>query len=121
MTHAMRGLQRELPLEVQLVSISVDPARDTPSVLASYARNFEADLRNWAFLTGSAEEIQRVVQEGFRLVLADGESPSEPITHSVRFLLVDGQGQIRGTFDGTDPKGLEELKRAANTLLKEKG
>src|SRR5438874_67709 len=37
---------------VRFVSISIDPKRDTPEVLASYARKFHADTERWVFLTG---------------------------------------------------------------------
>ena len=118
MTNAMRSLQGKLPKEIQLVSISVDPARDTPQVLASYAIRHGARTSNWSFLTGGAEEIERVVKEGFHLALAEGEGPSE-VTHSVRFLLIDRTGQIRGAYDGTDPKAVAKLREAALALLKE--
>ena len=43
-TTVMKGLQGRLAgTDVQLVSLSVDPERDTPEVLAKYARTFGAD------------------------------------------------------------------------------
>jgi cytochrome oxidase Cu insertion factor (SCO1/SenC/PrrC family) len=55
--------------EVRLVSISVDPARDTPEVLREYALRFGGSpSREWAFLTGTPPAaVRSLVQEGFRV------------------------------------------------------
>ena len=115
MTAQMAALQKRLPQEIQFVSISVDPARDRPDLLRRYAESYGADLKRWRFLTGEPPAIERLVKEGFRLSYAEGTSPEEPITHSVRFLLVDGQGTIRGAYDGTDPKAVERLIQDARS------
>src|SRR5262245_56594999 len=43
---------------VKLVSISIDPNRDTPEKLKTYARRFGADFQRWTFLTGSLDGIE---------------------------------------------------------------
>lgn len=119
LTVAMRRLQRKLSPEIRFVSVSVDPKRDRPQNLLSYAGHYGADFSNWSFLTGEPREIERLIQQGFRLSLGEGQSPEEPITHSSRFVLVDGKGRIRGTYDGTDPKAVLRLEQDARALLKE--
>jgi len=57
---------RDAP-DLRLVSITVDPARDTPEVLARYAARFGADPARWLFLTGEQAAIFRLAREGFRL------------------------------------------------------
>ena len=118
MTEKMAGLQRKLPPEIQLVSISVDPARDSPPVLAEYARRFGAQEQRWHFLTGPAETIVPLVSQGFRLSIAEGADPQEPITHSIRFVLIGRDGTIRGYYDSTDPKAAEQLTQDAVALLR---
>ncbi|MGH7475080.1 MAG: SCO family protein [Longimicrobiales bacterium] len=60
--------------QVRLVSISVDPERDTPPILAAYARSFgAADPAAWAFLTGDPDTVRRVVIEGFYLPIVGPE------------------------------------------------
>ena len=110
------GLQRRLPPEVLLVSISVDPKRDTPQVLTEYARRYGAQSGRWFFLTGPEEEIRRTSQQGFHLGVAEGGSPEEPVIHSIRFVLVDREGAIRGYYDSTEPARLEQLIRDAAAL-----
>jgi cytochrome oxidase Cu insertion factor (SCO1/SenC/PrrC family) len=57
--------------DVRLVSITVDPAYDTPEVLTRYAQSFAAQPQRWLFLTGDKATIYRLVREGFRLGLMD--------------------------------------------------
>jgi len=118
MTEKMRFLQRRLPAGIRLVSISVDPIRDTPTVLAEYARRAGAENGRRHFLTGSPETIEKLVQQGFRLSYAEGGDPKEPITHSVRLVLVDRDGKIRRYYDSTDPKAIEQLIQEATQLVR---
>lgn len=96
MTAKMSDLQTALQNipKVKLVSISVDPDRDTPEVLSEYAQKFEADADRWWFLTGPMSQITPLAVERFKL-----GSVENPIFHSTRFVLVDGQGRIRGYYD----------------------
>src|SRR6202047_1311998 len=47
---------------IAFVSITLDPARDTPEVLKEYAQAFGADLAGWAFLTGAPDTIREVTR-----------------------------------------------------------
>lgn len=73
LTRRMAALQSELQRQgllggqVELVSITVDPERDTPEVLADYAAAFGADPANWRFLTGDPEAVRHLVVRGFLL------------------------------------------------------
>ncbi len=116
MTAQMAALQRRLPSTVHLVSITVDPVRDTPAALTVYAKTWGSDLKRWHFLTGEVADIERLTREGFRLSYAEGGTAEEPITHSVRFVLVDGRGKIRGYYDGTDPTAVNRLVQNAEGL-----
>jgi len=74
--------------DVRLVSITVDPAYDTPEVLTHYAQSFAAQPQRWLFLTGDKATIYRLVREGFRLGLLD---PQEPVRSSA----VPEAGKVR--------------------------
>lgn len=101
MTVQMRALRDALPQGVRFVSITVDPDRDTPAVLAEYASLHGAGPE-WFFLTGGRDEIYRLAREGFHLAVDDTLGTDvEPITHSTRFVLVDRDGYIRNYYDGT--------------------
>jgi cytochrome oxidase Cu insertion factor (SCO1/SenC/PrrC family) len=78
MTVEMAQMQSELAhmADFRLVSISVDPDRDTPAVLSEYAERFNADPGRWLFLTGDKRAIYRLAAEGFRLGIVDPAEPS---------------------------------------------
>jgi protein SCO1/2 len=118
MTSAMRKLQTALPEGVRMVSITVDPSRDTPKVLATYAAEHGAARDRWLFLTGDKQALYDLCIKGFKLALDDSSgSVAEPITHSTRFVLVDKQGNIRGYYSGTEDEALKRLVEDAKTLL----
>jgi cytochrome oxidase Cu insertion factor (SCO1/SenC/PrrC family) len=121
MTSRMARLDRELPrgLDVRLVSISVDPEHDTPEVLQRYAASFKAPTR-WLFLTGDGEQIYRLSKEGFKLgvdAAPKGVETAEPILHSTRFVLVDGEGRIRGYYDAFDAESMKTLMRDLEAIV----
>jgi protein SCO1 len=121
MTARMARFERELPrdLPVRLVSFSVDPEHDTPEVLERYARSFAAPDR-WLFLTGTREQIRSLTVEGFKLGLEmeppPGMNAPEPILHSTRFVLVDGQGRIRGYYEAFDEESMKRLEADLRAL-----
>lgn len=125
LTAAMARLRSELPSEVQLVTITVDPDHDQPVVLAEYANRFRADPDSWWFLTGEREDVYRLVRDGFHLGVDENRDPKalpgERITHSTRLALVDRAGVTRGYFDGLDSAALAVLRRTVRDMLEESG
>jgi len=106
---------------IRLVSISVDPERDTPEVLGAYARALSADPRRWTFLTGDPETVRRLIVEGFKTPVQPApEGGAEPmdIAHTGKLVLVDGSGRIRGYYD-SDEMGLDEVFNRAQHVLRE--
>jgi cytochrome oxidase Cu insertion factor (SCO1/SenC/PrrC family) len=64
--------------DLRLVSITVDPVRDTPGTLAEYAARFGADSERWLFLTGEKQAIYALAQGGFHLSVEEPEKPPAP-------------------------------------------
>jgi protein SCO1/2 len=121
MTSRLSELQKKLADEadVRLVSISTDPAKDTPEVLQAYAKNFGASER-WLFLTGEKEAIFSLAQKGFKLSVSEDPTAAEPITHSTKLVLVDRSGTVRGLYEGVGEDDSERLVRDVRRLLQEK-
>jgi protein SCO1/2 len=103
-------LQQEGVADVTLLSISVDPERDTPEVLRQYAARYGADTRNWRFLTGDPGHVREVVVSGFKIAQEkpaghdhgghdNAGANNYLVTHSGKIVLVDRQGQIRAYYD----------------------
>ncbi len=91
---------------VVLVSVSVDPLRDTPPVLAQYAQKFGADPQGWRFVTGDWDQTYALLSD---LKLQPrvprpgaGDNYATELSHTTRMLVVDGQGQIRSYLSGVD-------------------
>ena len=84
---------------VRLVSITVDPLRDTPTVLARYAEAFGARPEGWVFLSGKATEVGAVL-EAFGVTVRPG--PGGSLDHTVVTVLVDRQGRRRFSYFGPD-------------------
>lgn len=113
-TSTLKGVQEKLAgTGVQIASISVDPERDTPEVLARYADRFGADPARWWFLTGDLAEIDRLVRQ-FKLTRAKAApeevaAGAEEFTHSDRLMLVGPGNRVLGSYDSTDPAQVSEL------------
>jgi len=107
---------------VRVVSITVDPVVDTPERLRAYAQKYGAG-KNWWFLTGSLPEIYRIAREGFKLAVE--ENPPETVAqngkmlHSTKIAMVDGQGRVRGYYNGTDADLLARVLPDLGDLMRE--
>jgi len=118
MSGRMQQLQQEFigePL-LQLASFSVDPEYDTPSVLTEYASRFNAVKGKWFFLTGERTAMYALVQKGFHLGV---EQDSNAIIHSTKFVLLDGEANIRGYYDSDDEASFNKLISDTKILIAE--
>lgn len=116
MSSQMHQVQTALTAEpdVRFVSFTVDPARDTPPVLAAYAQHFEATPGKWYFLTGEAADLNRMSRSVFMLGDVDGS-----LEHSTRFALIDRQSRIRGYYQSSEADAIPNLIADAKRLLKD--
>ncbi|MBK9385104.1 MAG: SCO family protein [Planctomycetes bacterium] len=113
MNQGFQRLQRELPPEVRLVSITVDPEHDTREALQAYAARHDADPARWLFLRGELDTVCDVMEQGFGYLRA-----ANPAMHSLRFALVDADGELVRTyapieFGEGDEKSLSEAELGA--------
>jgi protein SCO1/2 len=108
-----RILQSTLPPEVKLISISVDPDRDTPEVLQKWGQQYERDPEKWLLLTGDFLHIRKLMIEGFHL------QGDDPFNHSNGFALVDGRGFLRGYYDSLMEEEMSRLVRDTSLVLAE--
>jgi protein SCO1/2 len=101
--HQLQTRTAAIP-DVKLVSFTVDPAHDTPPVLAAYAHHFVADPARWSFLTGDQARLNDLGFNSFHLNAVDGS-----LVHSTRFVLVDRLMRIRGYYSSTDDGFMQQL------------
>ncbi len=118
MSAKMAKLQTDVPdKHVKLVSVTVDPERDTPAVLREYAKKFSADESRWHFLTGPVQQIYDLAN-GLKLAAVPA-SEENPIIHSSKLLLIDAQGRVRGIYSTEDPQGVPQLAHDASALARD--
>lgn len=95
MSTLMSDIQRETKDidELRIVSITVDPERDSPEVMKAYGERYGAIDGRWYFLTGPMDVLNRLASKDFRLFDVDGS-----LQHSTRFALIDREARIRGFY-----------------------
>ncbi|MCA9970467.1 MAG: SCO family protein [Anaerolineales bacterium] len=108
----------ELPpssVPIELVTISIDPAHDTPEVLAAYAAELGATDR-WHFVSGAANRLKAVVGAGFGLYYEP--QPDGRFALDTGLMLVDGTGILRAEYVRKLPD-MDIVLRDLNLLLEE--
>lgn len=114
MNQILAGFQEQFADEdVRFVSISCDPANDTPSELAAYAEHFHADPDRWVFLTGDMETVKRIGLDIFEGISVESR------THSDRLILMDRHGKVRGRYHATEPAHVAMLAQVLRKILAE--
>ena len=87
--------------DVRLVSVTLDPAFDTPTVLQAHARAFNADPAVWSFLTGDPPAV-RTFAEQFGVYIESEPADPAQITHSLRTAVIGADGRLVTNHSGTD-------------------
>ncbi len=94
----------DLQGEVRLVFISLDPARDTPAMLQTLARGYQAEagVPPWHFLTTYSNLFLKPLLSGFGEEIAidrEASSASRPVfSHMLKVFLIDRQGDVREIY-----------------------
>lgn len=112
-----------------IVSITIDPAHDTPEVLKAHADLLGVRSSSWNFLSGEKAAIFDLANKGFNLYAGENSKANGGFEHSGLFALIDKNGNIRCRrdnfgnpilyYDGLDKKGVRDLQQDINVLLKE--
>jgi len=108
-------LRERYGTDVQLLSISFDPAYDTPQVLRKYAAKYTDRLDTWTFATGDSTQVQRATE--LFGVFAQ-KTKQDEITHNLTTALVGPEGRVRRLWRGNDwtPEDVREaVKRVVGS------
>ena len=91
--------------------VTVDPERDTPEVLADYAKAFDPRFR---MLTGTPEQVAQMLR-GYRVYAqkVKGDNGETLFNHTASVYLLDAQGRFVGTLAYQEPEdtALAKLRR----------
>lgn len=91
-----RRFQQQLGTDLVLLTVTFDPVRDQPDVLAHYAATWKADPSTWHFLTGSTADVQRVTS-----MFGMDVFPDEGLmNHSLHTAIIDRTGRVAANIEG---------------------
>jgi protein SCO1/2 len=85
--------------DVRLLTMTLDPAFDTPAVLKPYATAAGADAARWTFLTAEPKEAARFMEQ-FGIIAERDPNDDVQITHNLRTAVIDGDGRLRFIHTG---------------------
>lgn len=114
LTLAMKKLNDSVKdVDVRFVSITVDPKRDTPAQLKGYAEIYGAESDRWLFLTGKKAQLYDLIKNTFSAEIIENNSPAIGLefAHSNRFIHIDENGKILGSYNGIVEEDIAVLTR----------
>ncbi|HMF93026.1 MAG TPA: SCO family protein [Vicinamibacterales bacterium] len=101
---------------VHLVTVSFDPAVDTPPVLKKHAAELGADLSRWTFLTGNRDEVDQFAAR-FGVSVSRAMNDPRDITHNLRTVIIRADGTLAKVYTGNDwspTQVLDDLRRISS-------
>lgn len=119
MMHQLQRVQQYGYLKnLQLASFTVDPERDSVGQLAAYAARWNVGV-NWNLLTGSKKELYNLARNSFLVTATSGDGGPDDFIHSDQLVLIDTTGRLRGFYNGTGEKQVDQLLRDLKKLAAE--
>ncbi len=105
--------------DVLFLSHTIDYKYDKPSVLKRYAAKLGVDVKKWAFAYGSKEDIYKIAEKSYLVSVQEDSTSKDQYVHQGWLVLVDRDKRVRGAYDGTDAKAVEQLAKDIPVLLAE--
>ena len=120
MTYNLKRVQAYAGVEnLQINSFSVDPERDSVSVLQKFATRFGVK-DNWNLITGDKKQLYALARKSFLIVATDGDGGPDDFIHSEQLVLIDTKNRIRGFYTGTEEAATNQLIKDIQKLAKER-
>lgn len=109
-------LNQELSdVDVQFVTITVDPENDTPDFLKGVSEIWKAESPRWRWLTGEPAQIWKLIREGFKVPawenVGTARMPGMEFAHTNHLIHIDAQGRILGRYRSDTASELVTLRR----------
>lgn len=120
MTTNMKRLNtmiKDLSEQVEFLSFSIDPKRDTPTRLREYIKLHGIEADNWQFLTGRDETATHLLAKEFFTGAERNDEIAGGFGHTPSFALVDREGLIRGVYNGTISSDIDRMEKDIRNLL----
>lgn len=118
-TNLKEQIQDDLDIpELEFISFSIDPKRDSIQKMKTFAEKFEVDESNWHFVRADKKEIYILARNSYFLVAVEGSQERNDFIHSEQVALVDKDLQIRGFYDAMKEDEMKKLKKDIIKLKK---
>lgn len=105
--------------DVLILSHTIDPEFDTVALLHDFADRLGVESKYWHFVTGQKDSIYKIAQTSYFATAMEAKEEPDGFIHSGAFLLIDKKGRIRGKYDGTMEKDVDQLITDIERLRKE--
>lgn len=105
--------------DVEFVSISFDPEKDTREAIKAFADRFHADYGGWYFLRGDQEQVRQLAADSFKVLIYGNNKDN--FAHANLIGLVDRNNRLRGLYDASETELVtpEFLSEAVRNLARE--
>ena len=110
-------LKKNCLTDIELLSFTVDPIKDTSEKLLEYANSYNVDSTNWNMLTGDQATIYDLGVNGFLVPNQEDALAPGGFLHSEKLILLDKFNRIRGYYDGTDSLNIPIIVQHIQSLL----
>jgi protein SCO1/2 len=105
--------------DVMFLSHTIDFKYDRPYVLKKYAAKLGVDGKKWQFAYGSKEDIYKIAEKNYLVAVTIDSTQKAMYVHQGWLVLIDKNRRVRGSYDGTDKKSVEQLSKDIPVLLAE--
>lgn len=105
--------------DLLLLSLTVDPKRDTPDRLLSYLENYNVNHENWQLLTGDKKNLYRLARNAFLVSATDGGGEEYDFIHSENIVVLDKNQKVRSIINGIDPDANNKILNVIRRIKKE--
>jgi protein SCO1 len=98
-----------------ILSHTVDPERDSTSILKKYSLKYGAKAPGWQFLTGNKNDLYSAAGRDYLLAVEDPANSN--FIHTQYVALLDRKRQVRGFYDMNLPQSVDKIDRDIVQLL----
>lgn len=117
MSKIQSSLKKNCITDIELLSFTVDPLKDSSEKLLEYANSYNVDSTNWNMLTGDQSTIYDLGVNGFLVPNQEDALAPGGFLHSEKLILIDQFNRIRGYYDGTDSLNIPIIVQHIQSLL----
>ena len=110
-------VERECLDNVEFISYTVDPQRDSVERLFEYANSYDVNFDNWHLMTGDQQSIYELGINGYLVPNQEDALAPGGFLHSEKMILIDQDQRIRGYYDGTNPENISKIVKDVKKLI----